>query len=207
LQDVGIPPRPAAVAAAVAVALTAGVIASLWFSSSPSPDPAPARTPSPAPSETAAVATTAGHAPPSVALDPPARRRFPPRAGLAMGVEATRPGADGARTGPESSGGWWLGTAGVALALALVGWGSVASRRYLPRGGSGPLAVRVVGRASLSPRHSVYLVEVGGRVLIVATGPQGAPALLGELTDPADPARADGLAAPPRFDRRLGDEP
>ncbi len=74
---------------------------------------------------------------------------------------------------------------GVALALAFIGWGSVAARRYVPQGASAPLAaLRVVGRTSLSPRHSVYLLDVGGRVLIVGTGPQGAPSLLGELSEP-----------------------
>jgi hypothetical protein len=52
----------------------------------------------------------------------------------------------------------------------------------------------VVGRVSLSPRHSIFLVRAGERVLLIGTGNQGAPSLLGELTeaehvlDPADPA-------------------
>ena len=57
--------------------------------------------------------------------------------------------------------------------------------------------LRVVGRTSLSPRHTVHLLSIGQRVLIVGTGPQGAPSLLGELTDPDDlerlvPRRARG---------------
>ena len=59
--------------------------------------------------------------------------------------------------------------------------------------------MRVVGRTSLSPKHTVYLLDVGGRVLILGAGPQGAPTLLGEL----DRRRA---LAPPRFDHRLGDD-
>jgi flagellar protein FliO/FliZ len=39
----------------------------------------------------------------------------------------------------------------------------------------------VVGRTSLSPRHTVYLLKAGDRVLIVGTGPQGSPTLLGEM--------------------------
>jgi len=84
-------------------------------------------------------------------------------------------------TGPAStsSGGWWFGTAGIALALAAFGGISVASRRFLPKSEAGPL--RVVGRTSLSPRHTVYLLKAGDRVLIVGTGPQGSPTLLGEM--------------------------
>jgi flagellar biogenesis protein FliO len=83
------------------------------------------------------------------------------------------------------SGGWWFGTAGIALALALFGAISLASRRFLPQAGSGGF-LGVVGRASLSPKHTVYLLRVGQRVLILGAGTQGAPTLLGELTDPAD---------------------
>lgn len=106
----------------------------------------------------------------------------------ALQRRVTRDGARAAAAPASSaaghSGGWWLGTAGAALALAACGWASVSSRRYLPRAGTtGPAALRVVGRTSLSPRHTVYLLDVGGRVLIVGTGPQGAPSLLGELTD------------------------
>lgn len=137
-----------------------------------------------------------------VQVDPaPPRRPLLPRG-------SSQPGQGAARPSPEVAGGWWVGTAGVALALALCGWASVAARRYRPlaRGGSGPTPLRVVGRASLSPRHTVYLLEVGGRVLIVGAGAQGAPSLLGELTDPDDLARLNprGESAAPRFDRRPG---
>lgn len=101
------------------------------------------------------------------------------------------------RTGPapvsSSGGGWWIGTAAIAVALAAFGGISVASRRFLPRSETGPL--RVVGRTSLSPKHSVYLLRAGDRVLIVGTGPQGSPTLLGEM--PPEPPR-DERPAPPR---------
>lgn len=68
------------------------------------------------------------------------------------------------------------------MALALCGGISLAMRRgWAPAHPVGLL--RVVGRTSLSPRHTVHLLSVGDRVLIVGTGPQGAPSLLGELTD------------------------
>lgn len=151
----------------------------------------------------------------------------PPRLEIRGDVAARPPfaprGASSKRTGakrPESSSTWWLGTGGIALALAAVGGLSVASKRFLPPR-SGANALRVLGRTSLSPKHSVYLLEVGQRILIIGTGAQGAPSLLGELTDPAEceaflgtPRRVDSnvsvsirpSAAPGRFDRRVGDD-
>jgi flagellar protein FliO/FliZ len=87
---------------------------------------------------------------------------------------------------PASSSAWWTGTVGIALALAAFGGISVAARRLrlLP---SRPEAgmLRVVGRTSLSPKHNVYLLQAGDRVLIVGTGPQGSPTLLGEMPSEA----------------------
>ena len=107
-----------------------------------------------------------------------------PRAGGAAGVTS----------------GWWLGTTGVVLALALFGAGSVAARRFLPRADAGPTAMRVVGRVNLTPRHSVALLRVGDRTLILGTGPQGPPALLGEWPEP------DLAPAAPGLDVRIGDD-
>lgn len=44
--------------------------------------------------------------------------------------------------------------------------------------------LRVVGRTSIAPRHALALVQVGDRVLILGHGPDGPPALLGEIDDP-----------------------
>ena len=82
-------------------------------------------------------------------------------------------------TTSTSSGGWWLGSAGIALALAIFGGISLASRKYLPKSETSPL--RVIGRTSLSPKHTVYLLKVGEKTLIIGTGPQGSPTLLGEM--------------------------
>src|SRR5437870_4627284 len=87
----------------------------------------------------------ADHGPPTAALGGPSaegRHRIAPREVV--------PRAD---TAGGNSAGWWLGTVGVALALAAFGAVSLASRRFLPQGMSGTL--QVVGRASLSPRHTV----------------------------------------------------
>jgi flagellar biogenesis protein FliO len=72
------------------------------------------------------------------------------------------------------------------MVLAAGGAAAIAARRLGPRAPAG--AVQVVGRVSLSPRHSVFLVKVGRRVLVVGAGPQGPPALIAELEDlPQEP--------------------
>ena len=80
-----------------------------------------------------------------------------------------------------SSDGWAPGIAGVALALAVVGGLATIARRFTPRPPSG--TVQVVGRVSLSPKHSVYMLRVGQRVLLLGAGPQGPPSLITELED------------------------
>ena len=122
------------------------------------------------------------------------------------GASTTR----GAAPAGVSTSGWWVGTAGAALALAACGWASLAARRLLPRRPDGASSVRVVGRTCLSPKHSVYLLDVGGRVLIVGTGPQGAPSLLGEMLSEEWIEPASRPAAGPtggRLDIRLGETP
>jgi hypothetical protein len=105
------------------------------------------------------------------------------------------PGADGSRavgsarlrSGPHSTGpalwdGWSTGLGGTALVLAVCGGIACATRWFFPQAAAGDL--QVVGRVSLSPKHTVYLLRVRGRELLVGAGPQGAPALLTELDDP-----------------------
>ena len=125
---------------------------------------------------------------------------------------------------PLHSSGWWLGSTGIALVLAVCGAICVAARKYRPQ--DSPALVRVVGRVSLSPRHSIFMVRAGQRVLLVGTGTQGAPTLLGELfeddqtegaTGPSSgrsaleiregrPVAASGLRTTHGVDVRLGDE-
>lgn len=123
-----------------------------------------------------------------------------------------------------ASAGWWLGSTGIALALAICGAACVAARKYWPQNSTG--LVHVVGRVSLSPRQSIYLVRAGRRVILIGAGGQGAPTLLGELSeteqdedeqDTADPDLSSfpGPAGPPAAqagrrtvtaaDRRSGD--
>ena len=98
-----------------------------------------------------------------------------------------------------SSTGFWLGGGGIAAALAVFGGFSLAAKKAKP-GDSANL--RVVGRANLSPRHSVYLLRVGDRTLIVGTGGQGAPSLLGELAP--EPAPSPVLRQSARLAATIG---
>ncbi len=107
-------------------------------------------------------------------------------------------------TPAPGSSGWWLSSVGITLVLVVCGALCVAARKYRPQGSTG--LVQVVGRVSLSPRHSIFLVRAGPRVLLIGTGAQGAPALLGELTGTSEPDRAPVASSMPGVDLRLGDE-
>ncbi len=77
--------------------------------------------------------------------------------------------------GPEK---WSAVTIGITVALAACGGVLALGKRFSPqRGGAG---IQVVGRVSLSPKHTVYMLQVGHRVLLLGAGPQGAPALISE---------------------------
>lgn len=92
-----------------------------------------------------------------------------------------------------NAGGWWMAPAGLVAALAIFGGAVMAARRFSPAMGleSSTRALRVIGRAPLTPRHAVHMVRAGGRTLLIGTGPQGAPSLIAdwETTEPA-PNRA-----------------
>ncbi|MDB5351253.1 MAG: flagellar biosis protein [Planctomycetota bacterium] len=90
---------------------------------------------------------------------------------------SARPGAHPSPT----SGGFWIGTGGIAVALAAFGAIGLGAKKLRPGAEAGPL--KVIGRTVLSPRHSVYLLRAGDRILIVGAGSQGPPSLLGELTE------------------------
>ena len=86
------------------------------------------------------------------------------------------------------SSGWWIGSVTLALMLGGLGVAGLAARRFLPSGDPAG-TLQVVGRTSLSSKQAVYLLRVGERVLIVGSGAQGAPSLLGELDDPLEISR------------------
>ena len=82
--------------------------------------------------------------------------------------------------------------------LAVCGAICVAARKFRPQDSAG--LVQVVGRVSLTPRHSIFVVRAGQRRLLIGTGAQGAPTLLGELTE-ADQAGNRADPAPVRSSR------
>ncbi len=89
---------------------------------------------------------------------------------------------------PGGSDAWTMAMVGLTLLLAVCGGLIAAGRRFLPPGaGAG---MQVVGRVSLSPRHTVYMLRVDKRVLVVGVGPQGAPSLITELDEPVESDRA-----------------
>jgi hypothetical protein len=89
---------------------------------------------------------------------------------------------------PSRSDPWFWGTAGIALVLALCGGLVAGARRFLPQAGGG--GVQIVSRVSLSPKHAVYVLRIGRRMLLVGSGPQGPPALISELDDASHTAPA-----------------
>ena len=109
-----------------------------------------------------------------------------------------RPGASARTPDGSTSGGSTLVAVGVAAALAA--FGAVAFFRKRAKANPGSANLRVVGRASLSPRHAVYLLRVGDRTLILGTGGPGPPSLLGEIeaAEPIDDAPQSTPAAIPR---------
>ena len=124
-------------------------------------------------------------------------------------------------TTAKGSQGWWTGTLAMVVILGAAGVLCIAARRQAE--GANGARLKVVGRVSLPPKHAVFLVKAGGRTLLIGTGPQGAPSLLGELDDdeaaasttaPAAVVARDDSAMRParpihaqhRIDVRLGDE-
>ena len=99
--------------------------------------------------------------------------------------------SNSARNG-NGTGGWWLSTAGIVVVLAALGGGSLAAKRLKLVPGREGAALEVVGRTFLTPKHAVYLVRAGGRTLLIGTGPQGAPSLLGELPNDTEAQTAPG---------------
>lgn len=84
------------------------------------------------------------------------------------------------------------------LAWLILRWGA---RRGFALGGRGK-HVKVVERVPLDPRRTLYVIEVGGKVLLLGAGDGASPTLLTELTpasidtatSPASPSFADVLS-------------
>ncbi len=91
------------------------------------------------------------------------------------------------RTATEAPGGYGIAllqTLFALFAVCILAW--VVLRWSARRGlGVGRGRVRVLERVPLDGRRSLYLIEVGERVLLVGAGDGGAPSLLTEL-DPSE---------------------
>ncbi len=106
----------------------------------------------------------------------PVTREDPPRPSRPSKLRRVSSAARGG-----SSDAWYWEMGCVALVLAVCGGLVTAARRFMPQGGAGGL--QIISRVSLSPKHSVYVVRAGRRLLLVGAGPQGPPALISELDD------------------------
>lgn len=67
-----------------------------------------------------------------------------------------------------------------ALALAGLGVTSLIQQRRRRATAPGSPPLQVVHQTRLGPRHSLYIVRLGNRTLLVGAGAQGAPTLLTE---------------------------
>ncbi len=130
-----------------------------------------------------------GGSPPAVERETATRPDRPPTARIA-GFGPFRDEINESRSTNGSLDRWRPWSAGVAIALATCGAIALASRRRSPR--SAPVELQVVGRASLTPKHGVYVLRVGRRVLVVGAGPQGPPSLITELDEAAAVAPSPG---------------
>ena len=132
----------------------------------------------------------------------------PARRGLAVFARAPIPPAP---SGLAGLGRLVAGLGGDRLALAACGAACVAARKYWPQHSAG--LVQVVGRVSLSPKHSIFLVRAGSGRFSSAPA-SGSSRALGELGDDgaveapaeASPAFRPRAAAARRVDIRLGEE-
>ena len=96
--------------------------------------------------------------------------------------------------------GWgavWLSMASLGV-VCLVAWGAL---RLLAGKGLGKAtgAVKVLARCPLEPRRALYVIEAGGKCLLVGVG-EGPMTVLAELD--GERVRADGVSAP---SSRFGD--
>jgi hypothetical protein len=68
--------------------------------------------------------------------------------------------------------------------------------------------LEVVAHTCLSAKHTLYVVRAGRRMLVVGTGAQGPPALLGEWIETPAPEPSPSIVEPPansQFIVRIGD--
>ena len=82
----------------------------------------------------------------------------------------------------HSGGSLWLASLAVGVILAAVGVYTWILKQN-PGSRTQTTSLQVIARQPLGPRHSIYTVRIGSRILLVGTGTQGPPSLLTELDD------------------------
>lgn len=136
--------------------------------------------------------------------------------GPAAWAQSTKPGdpttqtvrkapADDRRIDPgDKYMGWWRTIGALALVVALIFGVRVAIRRLGPSAGAarGADVLRVVWRKNLTPRHQLFLLRLGGRVLLVGTGPTGMDVLM----QTSDEQEIRELLGPPKGDQQAEDK-
>lgn len=113
-------------------------------------------------------------------------RLIPPRSS----EKSPKSGASGGRTtqGPRTAAsGWWSTLGGLTAVVALILISAKLVRRKMP-GATAALpgnVVQVLGRKSLDYRHTIHLVRIGSRLLILGSSQEGLRTL-SEITDPVE---------------------
>ena len=106
---------------------------------------------------------------------------------------------------PDTSSPWYRSAiSSLAVVLALVGVAYFVVRRFVPAARASESGLlRVVARAALSPKHSVALVHLGRRFVIVGVSPDRLDALC-EIHDAEEVAELTARAGVDAFRRRSG---
>jgi flagellar biogenesis protein FliO len=149
----------------------------------------------PAPGDAAAPDISGGSSDDQTAGADPRHARFEEEASGDGSTGPRRTVPPRAATGPSPSSQfdpsppWYrTGLGSLAIVLALIGAAYAIIRRLLPGARmAGMDGVRVVGRAALSPKHTLALIHLGRRFVLVALAGDRVRALC-EVTDPGEVA-------------------
>lgn len=113
-------------------------------------------------------------------------RLIPPRS---TDISArSRAAGDRVPQGPRTAAsGWWSTLGGLAAVVALILITAKLLRKNIPGAPAALPAnvVQVLGRKSLDYRHTIHLVRLGSRLLVLGSSPEGLRTL-SEITDPVE---------------------
>ncbi len=115
--------------------------------------------------------------------DPPATQSA---AGVAASVEDGKLGGTSNEPSANPYGAWGQMLLAMGIVVAMIvalGWlvKRLSGGRTRQNGG----VLRLIARTNLSPKHQMFLVRMGNRLVLVGAGPQGL-ATLSEITDAAE---------------------